>query len=283
MKIVVAGASGIVGRELVTMLVQAGHQVTGLIRNPDYIPVIKNMGGFPVTVDIFDREAVFEIIRGIQPEVIIHQLTALSARNFVDNANIRKEGTRNLVDAALAVGVRKIIAQSISWAYSPGGEPAKEDEPLDIEAPMPRRKTVEGIQALESKVTEMPEHVILRYGLFYGPDTWYATNGFVAEQVRQGELAASEGISSFVHVNDAARAAHLALDWPSGTFNIVDNEPAPGTEWLPVYADAISAPAPVFQSESGRGERGASNSKALKYGWQPQFTSWRDGFKVGLM
>ncbi|GGH10416.1 NAD-dependent epimerase/dehydratase family protein [Paenibacillus segetis] len=282
MRIVVAGASGIVGRLLVPMLVQAGHEVTGLIRNPDYIPAIKNMRGLPVTVDVFDREAVFEIIKEAQPEIIIHQLTALSARNFVDNANIRKEGTRNLVDAALAAGVRKMIAQSISWAYAPGEGLAKEDEPLDIGAPLPRLTTIEGIQSLESTVAEIPEHVILRYGKFYGSGTWYASDGYIAEQVRRSELVATDGISSFVHVNDAASGAHLALHWPTGIYNIVDNEPAPEREWLPIYANFLGAAVPTYQSGSSRGERGASNSKALACGWEPQYASWREGFRREL-
>ncbi|GED15831.1 NAD-dependent epimerase/dehydratase family protein [Aneurinibacillus migulanus] len=282
MKIVVAGASGVIGRALVPLLVKEGHEVVGLTRNRHYAAELSSKGVQSVILDVFDREAVFSVLRETKPDTVIHQLTSLSARDFAEHARIRKEGTRNLVDASLEAGVRRMIAQSISWAYSPGEGPAVEDNALDLEAPLPRKTTVESVHALESAVAEMPEHVILRYGLFYGAGTWYASGGFIAEQVRQQQLPATEGISSFVHVDDAAHAAVLALHWPSGPFNIVDNEPAPGTEWLPIYADALGAPAPAVEHKSTRWERGAVNDKALQYGWKPRYASWREGFRHAL-
>ncbi|PYI55692.1 NAD-dependent epimerase/dehydratase family protein [Paenibacillus flagellatus] len=282
MNIVVAGASGVIGRALVPMLVEAGHEVVGLIRNPALAPVLEKMGARPVQVDVYDRDALFEAIRQAKPEAVVHQLTALGDRDFAANANIRTVGTRNLVDAALAAGVRKMIAQSISWAYAPGEGPATEEEPLDLDAPPPRRATVEGVYALERQTAEMPEHVILRYGLFYGEGTWYAKDGLFAEQARRGELAATDGVSSFVHVADAARAARLALDWPSGAVNVVDDEPAPGTDWLPVFAEAVGAPFPDARGGANRGERGASNAKARRYGWVPEAATWRTGFRDRL-
>ncbi|MBW7461933.1 NAD-dependent epimerase/dehydratase family protein, partial [Paenibacillus sepulcri] len=139
--------------------------------------------------DIYDRDGVFAALREARPDTVIHQLTALSGRKFAENARIRVEGTRNLVDASLEAGARKMIVQSISWAYSPGNGPAGEDTPLDLEAPLPRKSTIDGIHALESAAAEMPERVILRYGLLYGAGTWYAPDGFIAQQVRQQEVA----------------------------------------------------------------------------------------------
>ncbi|KIL39066.1 dTDP-glucose 4,6-dehydratase [Gordoniibacillus kamchatkensis] len=282
MKLAVAGASGAIGRALIPLLVQAGHEVVGFTRNPEYAAELKNSGAQPVILDVFDREAVFTAIREARPDAVIHQLTSLGTRNFADNTRIRQEGTRNLVDASRAAGVSKMIAQSISFAYAPGEGPAAEDCPLDLEAPLPRKSTIEGVHALESAVAEMPEYVILRYGLFYGAGTWYAPDGFMAEQVRQQQLAATPGVSSFVHIDDAAHAALLALHWPSGCFNIVDDEPAAGTEWLPVYADALGAPAPAVKQQFDRWERGALNGKALQHGWKPRYRSWRDGFRHAL-
>ncbi|MFD0695648.1 NAD-dependent epimerase/dehydratase family protein [Paenibacillus sp. GCM10027628] len=280
MKILVAGASGAVGRSLLPLLVEAGHEVVGMTRNPAYVERLQSVGVQPVLVDVLDREAVFAALQETKPQTVIHQLTSLSVRNFADNARIRIEGTRNLVDAAQSVGVRRMIAQSISWAYVPGDGPATEEEALDLDAPAPRQQTVQGIQALEQTVADMPEYVILRYGLFYGPGTWYAPSGFMAEQVRNQGLPETDGISSFIHVDDAARAAYLALNWPTGPVNIVDNEPAHGTEWLPIYAAAIGAPKPQAQVPGQRWERGASNAKAREqYGWEPLYPSWRVGFR----
>lgn len=283
MKIVVAGATGAVGKPLIPMLIEAGHEVTGLTRDPEKAVALKRQGAKAVILEIFDREAVFAVIREVRPDAVIHQLTSLAERNFADNSRIRIEGTRNLVDASLAAGVRRMVAQSISWAYAPGEGPAREEEPLDLDAPEPRSGTIRGVHALETAAADMPEAVILRYGLFYGAGTWYAADGFMAEQVRRGELPATDGVSSFVHVEDAARAAMLALDWPSGAVNIVDDEPASGREWLPYYAELLSAPQPERQLGSARGERGADNSKAKRYGWQPRFVSWREGFQRTLV
>ncbi|WCN36560.1 NAD-dependent epimerase/dehydratase family protein [Aneurinibacillus uraniidurans] len=280
MKIFVAGTTGVIGRFLIPLLVEEGHEVSGMIRDESHVNKIIKMGVKPVVADAFDRDAVFAALQKSQPDIVIHQLTSLSTGSSVDNARIRIEGTRNLVDAAKSVGVKRMIAQSISWAYEDGDIPAAEEVPLDIHAPMPRKTTIDGIAALEEKVTEMPESVILRYGTLYGPGTWYAIDGIVADQVRRKELVATNGVSSFLHVEDAARAALLALDWPSGLVNIVDDSPAPGTLWLPAYASAIGAAQPSIQAGRNRGERGASNNKARnKYGWEPIYPSWSEGFK----
>jgi nucleoside-diphosphate-sugar epimerase len=241
------------------------------------------MGAQAVVADILDRESVLSAVEKANPDVVFHQLTALSDWSFADSARIRAEGTRNLVDAALAAGVRRIVAQSISWAYAPGPAPAKEEEPLDTDAPPLRARTIRGIALLERGAAELPEHVILRYGMLYGPGTRYDRNGAIAERVRLGQMPATDGVVSFLHVEDAALAALLALGWPSGAVNIVDDEPAAGTEWLPVYASALQVPRPQVRRGSNRGERGASNAKAKsEYGWVPLYPSWRSGFAQSL-
>ncbi|MDI4649002.1 NAD-dependent epimerase/dehydratase family protein [Cohnella hashimotonis] len=282
MKIAVAGATGAIGKSLIPLLVEAGHEVTGFTRRASGAAQLEALGAQAVVLDIFDRDAVFAALREMQPEAVIHQLTALGERDFAANSHIRTLGTRHLVDAALAAGVRRMIAQSISWAYAPGDGPATEEEPLDLDAPAPRSGTIQGVRALETATLEMPEAVILRYGLFYGPGTWYAPDGFVADEVRRGGLPATEGVASFVHVDDAAHAALLALGWPPGTVNVVDDRPAPGSEWLPHYAALLGAPAPARQPGAARGERGASNFKARRLGWQPRFADWHEGFAATL-
>ncbi|HDR7517683.1 NAD(P)-dependent oxidoreductase [Bacillus mobilis] len=280
MKIFVAGATGVIGRSLLPMLIEEGHTVFAMIRNESQVEEMKKVGAIPVIADIFNRHAVFSVLNETTPDVVIHQLTSLSTWNVEDNAKIRIEGTRNLVDAAKNVEVRRMIAQSISWAYEPGDSFATEKDSLDIAASMPRQLTINGILKLEEAVSELPEAVILRYGTLYGPGTWYAENGLIANQVRNNEIIASDGISSFIHVEDAARAAMLALHWPAGTVNIVDDFPATSKDWLPIYAAALGAPMPKVQTGKNSWERGATNNKARKeYGWNPIFPSWAEGFK----
>lgn len=279
MKILLVGAAGAIGRRLTPLLVQASHEVAGTTRQAEKGELLRKLGATPVVVDVFDREGLSRAVREIRPEVILHQLTDLNSRDFAANARIRREGTRNLVDAARAAGVRKMIAQSIAWAYAPGEGPADESVPLDLDASPPRRNLIESVQALEQSVFEVEQGLVLRYGLFYGPGTWYAPDGLMAELARRGELSADEGITSFVHIDDAARATLLALDWPAGIVNIVDDEPAPGSAWLPVYAATLGAPAPSVSSVRPPFARGALNTKARQLlHWQPLYPGWREGF-----
>lgn len=283
MRIFVAGATGAVGCFLLPKLVRAGHEVIGITQSESKRSIIENTGAKALIADVFDREAIRLALDESQPEVVIHQLTSLRSRNFSDNTRIRREGTQNLVEAARSAGVKRIIAQSISWAYEPGEGLATEDVSLHVVAEEPRKSTIDGILALESTVMKIPQYVILRYGMFYGPGTWYEHNGYMAKQIHQRQVAATEGITSFLHVEDAAEAALLALQWPSGPVNIVDDEPAKGIDWLPVYAQAIGAPIPETLSNSNAWERGASNRKARQeYGWKPLYPTWRTGFADSL-
>jgi nucleoside-diphosphate-sugar epimerase len=279
MKILLAGAAGVIGKRLVPLLVAAGHEVIGTTRSAEKSQLLQHIGATPVIVNMFDRAGVATMMREVQPDVVIHQLTDLSVRDLAANTRIRKEGTRNLVDAAHVAGVQHFITQSIAWAYQPGDSPADETVPLDSEAPAPRCITIEGVQTLEQATTELERGIVLRYGLFYGPGTWYAPGGSIAEQVRRGQFSADQGITSFLHVDDAARAALLALDWPAGIYNIVDDEPAPGISWLPVYAATLHAPTPAVSTDRPRAARGALNTKAHQLlHWQPLYPTWREGF-----
>lgn len=276
MKIFVAGASGVIGRELLPKLIETGHKVIGTTRHKERTREIEATGASAVVVDALDRNNLMSVFAASQPDVVIHQLTALSHRDFDQTSRLREEGTRNLIDAALAVGVKHVIAQSISFAYEPGEVPATEDVPLDVCASVPRKQLVASIRTLEFTVKEMPHYVILRYGAFYGPDTFYANDGFVAHQIRQKQIPATDAITSFIHVNDAASATVLALGWPSGVFNIVDDEPVRGIDWIPAYAEASGAPLPDIRSGREGWERGASNAKARQYGWKPAYPTWKN-------
>lgn len=278
MRVFLAGATGVIGRALVPLLLEAGHQVTGTSRTTRGAARLDAAGATGIVLDAFDREAVTDALLTAAPDVLVHQLTALGDGSPADNARIRRDGTRNLVDAAHKAGVGRIVAQSIAWAYEPGDLPADETVPLDLSAPPPRATTIGGVHALETAAAEISDHVILRYGTLYGPGTWYAPQGLMVARLRAGELPADDAVTSFVHVHDAAGAALLALAWPSGPVNIVDHEPAPARAWVPVLAAALGGPVPAPGHGRAGWERGARNHKAAALGWHPRHPSWRTGF-----
>lgn len=285
MHIFVAGATGAVGRLLVPLLLSAGHRVTGTSRSQAGAERVRRQGASAVQVDVFHRDALREAMTSTAPDAVIHQLTDLSGADGEATNQVRREGTRNLVDAAKSAGVTRIVVQSMAWVYAPGEGPAAETEPLDLDAAEPRGGMVAGIRALEETAAEMDTAVSLRYGVLYGPGTWYEPGGAVAAALSGDEdarllanLEADDSVTSFVHIADAARAAVDALDWPAGPVNIVDDEPAPGREWLPVLAAALHVPAPEPSSGGPDWARGASNRLARSRGWLPQTPSWRSGF-----
>jgi len=283
MKILLAGATGAAGRLIVPLLVAAGHEVVGTSRSAEKFPSIVAGGAQPMALNVLDRDATFAALRSARPQVVIHMLTDLAGLDFAANSRLRLEGSRNLVDAALETGVARIIGESIAWIYGPGTGPAAEDEPLDLAAPPPRGRMVEVVRSAEQALAGLPVGVILRGGIFYGPGTWYAHDGLTTEQVRRGEIEATDGVTSFIHVADMAQAAVQALEWPSGAVNIVDDEPAPGTEWVPYYASLVGAPPPPVKPGAEPWERGASNAMARALGWRPAYPSWREGFKTALV
>jgi nucleoside-diphosphate-sugar epimerase len=279
MRVFLAGATGVIGRYLIPLLHDAGHQVVGTSRTLRGVESLADRGVTGVRVDALDRDGLVRAVAEAGPDVVVHQLTALAERDFAANAHLRREGTANLVAAARAAGVRRIVAQSVAWAYQPGAEPADEDTALDPTTEEPRATTVGGIAALERAVAELPEHVVLRCGMLYGPGTWYADDGLVVDQLRAGELRADDAVTSWLHVHDAAEAAVRALDWPSGAVNVVDDEPAPAREWLPVLAAALDLPAPKPVSGRAGWQRGARNDRARALGWRPSHPTWRAGFR----
>lgn len=272
MKILIAGATGVIGRALVPLLVEAGHEVSGTTRHRAKGKLLEGMGAHPVIVDVLDARKLRKAVKAERPDVIVHQLTDLANEDFTANGALRIEGTRNLVDAALAADVDTMIAQSIAWLYVKGEEPAVETDPLD-----PALPPYKAVASLEQDVARMPNGVILRYGALYGPGTWYAPDGAIAERVRDGELALTPAWTSFLHVEDAAAAAVAALGWEAGPVNIVDDEPATFQEWLPPYAEALGAPEPRSIRHAAVTGRPVSNARARELGWRPQFPTWRTG------
>ena len=310
MKVMVFGATGAVGRPLVRMLRERGHAVIGTTRDARRANRLQELGAEPVVCDALDADAVRRTVETHRPDVIVNQLTALSApmnprryREWIAPTNrLRSDGTRNLVDAAQAAGTQRIVSQSIAFAYRwDGAGPKTEDDPL-FDGDLGFADGVEALQ--DARAIDAPHPgiagVVLRYGWFYGPGTLYAAGGSIAEDVRRRRfplVGGGTGVFSFIHVDDAASATVAAIEGDStGVFNVVDDDPAPMRDWLPVYAGALGAPRPLrvpswlarlgaagFVVGSARHLRGASNARArAELGWAPAWPSWREGFARSL-
>lgn len=269
--IFLAGGSGVLGRHLIPRLVAAGHDVVATTRHPERTHLLEALGARGVVVDAYDADALADAVAGAAPDLAMHQLTDLSVYDTDANARLRREGTANLVAAARAAGVDRMIVQSIAWVFPPGSAPATEDEPIVPDT---------AVDVMERLVRRLPHATVLRYGMLYGPGTWYAPGGRVARAVTERALPATPAITSFVHLDDAVRATVQALDWPDGTYHLVDDEPAAATTWLPVYAGRVGAPEPEHASlpHGTSPGRPISNAKARAHGWRPAYPSWREGF-----
>jgi len=306
MRVFVAGATGAIGRPLVSQLLAAGHEVTGMTRVPERAEGVRAAGAEAVVCDVFDADGVRGAIAEARPEAVVHQLTDLPADYDTNPARLargtnrlRREGTRVLLDAAQAAGARRFVAQSLAFVYAPDGEWVKDEEAPLASAP---EGVVVSVRALEQAVLEAPalEGIVLRYGQFYGPGTWYAADGSIAERVRRRRfpiVGRGEGRFSFIHVEDAAAATVAAIErGRPGVYNICDDEPAPLREWLPVYAQALGAKPPrrvpallarmvagATAAQAATVMRGAANGKAREeLAWSPRYPSWREGFRGAL-
>ena len=305
MRVFVAGATGVIGQYLVPGLIAVGHDVTASTRSPLKANQLKGQGATPVIVDGLDREAVLKAVTAAQPEVIIHQMTALtnlkSFRNldkqFAVTNDLRSAGTDYLLEAANQAGTRRFIAQSfIGWNNARSGSTVKtEQDPLDPR-PLPgTTKSLAAIEHLEEAVpAQVPEGLVLRYGIFYG----HGASDLMLDVVRKRQMpviGGGTGIWSFTEITDAAAAtvAAVAKGGP-GIYNVVDDEPARVSEWVPYLASCLGVKppmsAPAWLGRLLGGEmivewmtqgRGASNEKAKReLGWTPNYPSWLDGFPV---
>lgn len=312
MKVFVAGATGAIGRRLLPVLLRAGHSVVGLTRSASKSDWIRAAGAEPVIADALDGDAVMAAVQQAEPDVVVHQLTAIPprvdlrhfGRDFAPTNRLRTEATHHLIAAGRAARIRRFVAQSFAgWPYArEGGAVKTEEDALDPRPPAALRDTLNAIRELEATVLGAPdvEGVILRYGAFYGSGTSLGEGGAMLEDAKRRRLplvGRGAGVWSFIHIDDAAAATVAAIEHGApGIYNIVDDEPAPVSEWLPALAAAVGAKPPhripAWLARLVIGEhavvlmtevRGASNGKAKRLlGWQPAFASWRDGFHRGL-
>jgi nucleoside-diphosphate-sugar epimerase len=319
MKVFVAGATGVLGRVLVPQLVERGHEVVGMTRSPSKQELVRGLGARPVVADALDPDAVAQAVAFAEPEVIVHELTALSGPMSIRDARhperspaatmtnrLRTEATDHLLAAGRAVGARRFVAQSFAaFRYDHTRRPVlSEADPVDPDPPAALRVPLVGILHLERAVTmiDWGDGLVLRYGGFYGPGTAIsrAPDAQMAAPVRKRRfpiVGDGGGVFSHVHIDDAAAATVAAIDHGQpGIYNVVDDEPAPVREWLPVLASALNAKPPrhiprwLGRVAAGQAATlvmtevsGASNEKAKReLGWQLRYPSWRQGFAQGL-
>jgi 2-alkyl-3-oxoalkanoate reductase len=312
MRVLIAGAGGVVGTVIVPALVARGHTVMGLVRSQPSAARVESQGAQPAVVDALDADAVRACLQAFRPHAVAHELTALPrsmdlrhfAKVFEPTNRLRTVGLDILLAASRAVGVRRFVAQSFcGWPNERrGGSVKTEEDPLDANPPAQMRSTLDALKYVETTMVSATDvrGCALRYGGFYGPGTIISADGLMVKQVRRRLapiIGDGGGVWSFLHVNDLAGATVTAIEGETvGIFNVVDDEPAPVAVWLPALADAIGAKAPFRLPASFArlllpehlyvmmtDVRGGSNEKFKSaFGWQPQFASWREGFKVGL-
>ncbi len=313
MKVFVAGATGALGKQLVPLLVANGHEVVGMTRTESKRDALRRAGAQAVVADALDADAVGQAVGEADPDVIVHQLTAIPPkidmrhfdREFALTNRLRTEGTDHLLSAGKAVGVKRFVAQSNISLYARTGGPIKrEDAPIDHDPAPEMREGIAAIAHLEEAVTgaSWTEGLVLRYGWFYGPGTSIAVNplGSQIELLRKRQLpvvGGGTGIWSLIHIEDAATATVAAVEGgPAGIYNVVDDEPARVSEWVPALAAAVGAKPPrrvprwVGRLAAGQWAvvamtelRGAANDHAKRQlGWRLRYPSWRQGFAEGL-
>ena len=313
MKVFVAGATGAVGRQLVPMLVERGHEVTGMTRTPAKQDLIRELGARPAVADAFDPEAVAQAVAEAEPEAVVHELTELTgtfARNidkaFATTNRLRTEGLDHLLAAARAAGARRFIAQSFAgWPSEPTGGPVKtEEDPLQAHPPKSVSESIAAIRHVEDTTTQAEglDGLALRYGGFYGPGTSLAVDppGELIQMIAKRRvpiIGDGGGIWSLVHIEDAAAATAAAVERGGpGVYNVVDDDPVRVGELMPEIARLIGAKSPrhlprwvgrLAGGEAGvlmmTEVRGATNDKAKReLGWEPRYPSWRLGFRKGL-
>ena len=312
MKVFVAGANGAIGKRLIPQLIASGYEVVALARSSRSADALRAAGAEPIIADAFDRSAIVGAVKRAGPEIVIHELTALTGvknyKRFDDEFaltnRLRTEGTDHLLEGARAAGARRFIAQSYgNWNYARSGTaPKTEEDRLDPTPPRNQTKTLLAIRYVEQAVltAEGIEGIALRYGNLYGPGTGFAADGEIVASVRQRKLPIvgdGAGVWSFIHVDDAASATVAAIQHGApGVYNVADDEPAPVCIWLPELARALGAKPPlripVWIGRLAIGEvgvsmmtqiRGASNAKARReLDWKPGYSTWRQGFRTGL-
>ena len=276
-KIFVAGATGLIGTKLTKRLLEEGYEVAGLTRSQQGKAKLEDQGITGFIGDVLKADTVESAIASYKPDIIINEITDLKQADMSANTRVRKEGTKNIVTAALNNDVQHIQSQSIAFVYEGGQGLATEETPLDYQSTGERKVTVDGVEALEQETARIPHHIIIRYGLLYGPETWFGKDGMIYNQFIDGSVSMSNGIQSFIHIDDAVETAIQALSFEPGIYNVTDDNPVDGETWAKWYAQLLNVNPTLNIEPAADHERGASNQKFRQQGGKLLYSDWQEG------
>ncbi|WP_323708561.1 NAD-dependent epimerase/dehydratase family protein [Mammaliicoccus sciuri] len=276
-KIFVTGATGLIGTKLTKRLIEEGYEVAGLTTSEKGKEKLDNAGVKAYIGNILEYDTIEKSIGDFKPDIIMNEITDLKQVDMSANTKVRIDGTRNLVEAAIKHDVPHIRSQSIAFVYEAGDTLATEETSLDYDASGDRKITVDGVEGLEKESARLNKYVILRYGLLYGPGTWYGKDGMIYEQFINGEVTMTDGVQSFIHIDDAVETAIQALNFESGIYNVADDEPVKGDDWAKWYANELNVTPTLNIEPAAPFERGVTNKKFKDQGGNLIYTTWKDG------
>ncbi|WP_312684408.1 NAD-dependent epimerase/dehydratase family protein [Mammaliicoccus sciuri] len=265
------------GTKLTKRLIEEGYEVAGLTTSEKGKEKLDNAVVKAYIGNILEYDTIEKSIGDFKPDIIMNEITDLKQVDMSANTKVRIEGTRNLVEAAIKHDVPHIQSQSIAFVYEAGDTLATEETSLDYDASGDRKITVDGVEGLEKESARLNKHVILRYGLLYGPGTWYGKDGMIYNQFINGEVTMTDGVQSFIHIDDAVEIAIQALNFESGVYNVADDEPVKGDDWAKWYANELNVIPTLNIEPAAPFERGVTNKKFKDQGGKLIYTTWKDG------
>lgn len=265
------------GTKLTKRLIEEGYEVAGLTTSEKGKEKLDNAVVKAYIGNILEYDTIEKSIGDFKPDIIMNEITDLKQVDMSANTKVRIEGTRNLVEAAIKHDVPHIQSQSIVFVYEAGDTLATEETSLDYDASGDRKITVDGVEGLEKESARLNKHVILRYGLLYGPGTWYGKDGMIYNQFINGEVTMTDGVQSFIHIDDAVEIAIQALNFESGVYNVADDEPVKGDDWAKWYANELNVTPTLNIEPAAPFERGVTNKKFKDQGGKLIYTTWKDG------
>lgn len=267
-------STGLIGIKLVQRLKEEGHEVAGFTTSENGQQKLAAVNVKAYIGDILNADTIDQALADFKPEIIINQITDLKNVDMAANTKVRIEGSKNLIDAAKKHDVKKVIAQSIAFMYEPGEGLAYEKTALDFNSTGDRKVTVDGVVGLEEETARMDEYVVLR---LYGPGTWYGKDGMIYNQFMDGQVTLSDGVTSFVHLDDAVETSIQAIHFENGIYNVADDAPVKGSEFAEWYKEQLGVEPNIDIQPAQPFERGVSNEKFKAQGGTLIYKTWKDG------